>query len=341
MKSSSSKSRAIRLQQEYATAPLPNHRQPALHTDRPTAFRWLDAGLPWPVEPCNFITHFFSSEVYCAKHPGQLSVKVALNGQEVYEMGRDQVAVDNDSYLILNDGQEYASRIESETPVESFSVFFSPDFAFDTLRSLITPYDQLLDLPKTSAQPVTFFQHRYDAEPTLLPTLQTLRKTVAQGLYSNGWLEEQFHTVLEQMLLVHRKVHTDIDNLAGVRHATRMEVYERAHQARDYMEANLAKALSIAEIADHACLSPHHFLRSFKQVFGETPHQYLMRRRLERAQHLLMRTNLSVTDICIGIGFESLGSFSWLFRQRIGVPPDTYRKQQRGIFSSARPLLTA
>src|SRR5262249_54149928 len=159
---------------------------------------------------------FFSSNVTCQKHPGQLSIKMALNGQEVYEMGREQVAVDNDSYLILNDGQEYSSRIASETPVESFSVFFSPDFAFDTLRTLITPYDQLLDLPKTSAQPVTFFQHRYDADPTLLPTLHTVRQRVAQGHYSNGWLEEQFHGLLEKMLSVHRQVRTEIESLAGV-----------------------------------------------------------------------------------------------------------------------------
>ncbi|HLK61013.1 MAG TPA: AraC family transcriptional regulator [Chthonomonadaceae bacterium] len=331
MKSSNSRRHSIQLQQKYSGTPLPDHRRPALHTDRPTAFRWLEAGLPWPVEPCNFITHFFSSEVSCSKHPGLLSLKVALNGQEFYEVGRDQVAIDNDSYLILNDGQEYASRIESETPVESFAVFFSPDFAFDTLRSLITPYDQLLDLPTTSAQPVTFFQHRYDAEPTLLPTLETLRTTVFRGHYSNGWLEEQFHTLLEQMLVVHRKVRSDIDNLAGVRHATRLEIYQRANQARDYMEANLSRSLNIAEIASHACLSPHHFLRSFKQVFGETPHQYLMRRRLERARHLLTHTGLSITDICIGNGFESLGSFSWMFRQRIGVSPEAYRKQQRKI----------
>ena len=329
MKSSCSKSQSIRLQNACHGAPLPDHKQPALHTDRPTAFRWLEAGLPWPAEPCNFITHFVSSEVHCGRHPGLLSVKMARNGQEVYEVGRNQVAVDSDSYLILNDGQEYSSRIESETPVESFSVFFSPDFAFDTLRSLITPHDQLLDLPKTSAQPVTFFQHRYDSEPTLLPALDMLRQTIAQSEYSNLWLEEQFHQVLEQMLHVHRKVCDQIENLSGVRASTRLELYQRAHQARDYMEANLTQPIGIAEISSHACLSSHHFLRTFKQVFNETPHQYLMRRRLDRARHLLLHTDHSITEICILVGFESLGSFSWLFRQRVGLPPETYRRQQR------------
>jgi len=74
-------------------------------------------------------------------------------------MGREQVAVDNDSYLILTTGRSIPA--ESNRRLRRIvSVFFSPDFAFDTLRSLITPHDQLLDLPKTSAQPVTFFQHR-------------------------------------------------------------------------------------------------------------------------------------------------------------------------------------
>ncbi|MBA3357135.1 MAG: helix-turn-helix transcriptional regulator [Pyrinomonadaceae bacterium] len=78
-----------------------------------------------------------------------------------------------------------------------------------------------------------------------------------------------------------------------------------------------------------ACLSPNHFLRTFKQAFHQTPHQYLTRIRLEHAQGLLAQTNQPVTDVCFAVGFESLGSFSWLFRQRVGLAPEAYRRAKR------------
>jgi AraC-like DNA-binding protein len=78
-----------------------------------------------------------------------------------------------------------------------------------------------------------------------------------------------------------------------------------------------------------ACLSPNHFLRTFKQLFHQTPHQYLISKRLEEARRLLSLTEMPVTDVCFSVGFESLGSFSWLFRHRTGVSPEAYRRQKR------------
>jgi transcriptional regulator GlxA family with amidase domain len=99
------------------------------------------------------------------------------------------------------------------------------------------------------------------------------------------------------------------------------------------MEANLDKPISVGEIATVACFSSFHFLRSFKQVFRETPHQYLTRRRLDRAQDLLLQTEMSVTNICFAVGFESLGSFCSLFRRHTGQSPERYRLQNRAVRS--------
>jgi len=71
------------------------------------------------------------------------------------------------------------------------------------------------------------------------------------------------------------------------------------------------------------------FLRTFKQIFHLTPHQYLTQLRLEQARKLLTRSDLPVTDICFSVGFESPGSFSWLFRRRVGCSPEAFRRQKR------------
>jgi AraC-like DNA-binding protein len=78
-----------------------------------------------------------------------------------------------------------------------------------------------------------------------------------------------------------------------------------------------------------ACLSPNHLLRTFKQVFHQTPHQFITAVRLEEAQRLLCCTDDSITHICHAVGFTSLGSFGWLFLRRFGVSPRKYRRQNR------------
>lgn len=115
------------------------------------------------------------------------------------------------------------------------------------------------------------------------------------------------------------------ERLSATRNLTRMELDKRLSQARNFIEKNIDKPISLSQAADVACLSIHHFLRLFKQVFGETPHQYLTRKRIERAKDLLLTTPISVTDICQSVGFKSPGSFSWLFRRHVGYSPEGFR----------------
>src|SRR5215510_1886029 len=95
----------------------------------------------------------------------------------------------------------------------------------------------------------------------------------------------------------------------------------RLCRARDMLRESYDRPLSIREVAKEAAISPFHFIRRFQAVFGETPHQFRIQARLERAKHLLALTDYAVTDVCLEVGFESLGSFSDLFARRVGVPP--------------------
>jgi AraC-like DNA-binding protein len=98
-------------------------------------------------------------------------------------------------------------------------------------------------------------------------------------------------------------------------------------RVRDLIDRAYAEQLDVTALARSASVSPAYFSRSFKAAFGETPHQYLMSRRMERAMALLRAGELSVTDICFAVGFSSLGSFSTQFRRFVGVSPSAYRRQ--------------
>jgi AraC-like DNA-binding protein len=96
-------------------------------------------------------------------------------------------------------------------------------------------------------------------------------------------------------------------------------------RARDQIDMRYREPLDVAEVARAAHLSPAHFSREFKRAFGETPHQYLLTRRLERAAALLRNTDRSVTDVCLAVGLQSLGSFTTSFTRTYGMSPTAYR----------------
>ncbi len=96
-------------------------------------------------------------------------------------------------------------------------------------------------------------------------------------------------------------------------------------RARDLADARYADAIRVADMAREAGLSPAHFSRKFRATFGESPHQYLLTRRLERAAALLRSTDRSVADICFLVGLGSVGSFTSSFRRMIDVAPTAYR----------------
>ena len=105
-------------------------------------------------------------------------------------------------------------------------------------------------------------------------------------------------------------------------------VFGRLCRARDRLR-EFDEPVSIAQVAREAAISPYHFIRQFQALFGETPHQYRIRARLERAKDLLESSDYSVTDVCMEVGFSSLGSFSDLFARRVGMPPSVYRRDRR------------
>ncbi|MBJ7002337.1 helix-turn-helix domain-containing protein [Streptomyces griseofuscus] len=101
----------------------------------------------------------------------------------------------------------------------------------------------------------------------------------------------------------------------------------RMLRARDTMDRDYARPLDVPALARVAHVSPAHFARTFRATFGETPHRYLQRRRVERAMYLLRESDRSVTDIAFEVGFGSPGTFSRTFRDIVGSPPRAYRKE--------------
>ena len=252
-----------------------------------------------------------------------------FNGAATYRVGRDLFAVDENGYLILNDGQAYEIQIDSPTRVESFVVYFPRGWSQDVLRNFVTPADRLLDDPSTPPESVHFFEKFSRHDAILSPAITELRRAHQTGLLSDVWVEEKLRGLLARMLRSQRNSFRGVARLSALRGSTRTELWRRTHRARDFIRARACAPLTISDMAGVACLSPFHFMRVFKATFGVTPHVYLSQCRVEQAKFLLQRTELSVTQICLETGFESLGTFSTWFSRCTGKSPRAWRAKKQ------------
>lgn len=117
-------------------------------------------------------------------------------------------------------------------------------------------------------------------------------------------------------------------------------LYRRIVRAKLFIDANYANALDLDNIADEACFSKFHFTRLFKEIYGKTPHQYLTAVRIERSRQLLS-SGASVKESCFAVGFDSVGSFTSLFKRRVGLTPAAFQERRRSILSeiASTPLV--
>ncbi|HET8909884.1 MAG TPA: AraC family transcriptional regulator [Ktedonobacteraceae bacterium] len=259
-----------------------------------------------------------------------LSIKSFFGGKALYTLGKGSIAVDDSSYLLINHDQPYTIDIDSSTTVESLCIFFERGFVEEVHRTLTTSTQALLDTPEPpTCPPLHFFERTYRHDNLISPLLLTLRTQLPSRRGQQIWLYEILLGIAQRLLQLHLNVFKEVEALPALRAATREELYRRLYRAREYASAFYDTPVTINELAQIAALSPNHFLRTFKQLFRQTPHQYLIQKRLERASELLISTDCSVTEICFALGFESPGSFSWLFHQRTGCSPTAYRAQKK------------
>jgi AraC-like DNA-binding protein len=121
-----------------------------------------------------------------------------------------------------------------------------------------------------------------------------------------------------------------------------MEVSELAHlrRARDMLDREYARPLNVPAMARAALMSPSLFARRFREAYGETPYGYLQTRRVERAMALLRRHDMTVTDVCMAVGFTSLGSFSSTFARLVGESPSVYKARDHSRLEPVPPCMT-
>jgi AraC family transcriptional regulator len=261
----------------------------------------------------------------------RLSIKAAWGGRERYHIDARTVAVDDDTYLVINDQRTYASKLESEKPMHSFSIFFRPGLAEETLGALRQSAELALAAGGESPAPATeFAEHLRPHDRLVTPLLRYISDQVDAGLEDELWYEEQFSFLIERMFRAQREEAEVIESLGMVRAATRREIRRRIGWSTDYIHTYYMRPLDMGDLAKAASLSRFHFIRLFRAIHGLTPFAYLQRKRAAAAARLLRSTNLSQEQVAERVGFESRSTMSRHLRRHAGTGA-------RGLRDSAQP----
>jgi len=261
----------------------------------------------------------------------RLSIKTVWDGSEDYFIDGRRVAVNDDDFLILNDGRTYGSSLLSRTPVSSFAIFFRPGMAAEVLRAHAVSPETLLEQPdELTSGAVEFSERVRQHDRRISPVLRFIYRYIDAGLNDEHWLEEQLYFLLERMHMLHSDDLHAARLLPMRRASTRRELFRRLGRCVDFMHTHYQRPVGLAEIAAAAPLSRYHCLRLFKALHGITPAAYLSHLRVRKAERLLRGGDVSVDQAAASVGFESRTT---LFRQMKRIcarAPSSLRPQGGG-----------
>lgn len=296
---------------------LPDHNQPGfdeqLHFSR---FR-----------KSNMIFNTHAQAGGCDYHVGCLSIKTTLSGEEWYGVGKRNLVVRPRQFLILNDNQAYSCRVDR---ARIFSIFFKREFAASVFYDCRASEEASLDNPFiTNTGTPEFFQTLHDIDDALESELSTLISVLEKNGYDADEISEHLLYLLRQLIHVHHRDAHQVMRVSAVKQSTKTEVYKRLCSAKDILHSSFMNKLDLDTISAAACLSMPQLIRQFKLVFHCTPHQYLMRLRLQHAADRLTSDKDLVSEITLQSGFENTSAFCRAFKAAYRVSPEAFRKQKR------------
>jgi AraC family transcriptional regulator len=250
---------------------------------------------------------------------GPLSIKTVVEGSAAWTTRAGRYVVEPGHALLLNDGEEYVTEVDSPQPVETFCVFFARGYVEDAVHAIAGSSATLLD---GRAARAFDFVERIHFDKDLLTLVGALRDHRS---------EANLGALALHLAGMQENLQARVSSLPALRATTREELARRIRRATDYIHANVGSSVLLADIAAAAAMSPFHLHRTFTSFHGLTPHAYIARLRFERARSMLRTTTRPVLDIALSCGFESVGSFTTAFTRRYGVPPARFRKIEEGL----------
>jgi AraC-like DNA-binding protein len=281
----------------------------------------------WNGNTLNFSSlHEFSKEGQV--QPGGPGIKYVLSGEENYFIGKHRNRIGDGACLLVNEGQTYDTLLPYQKErATGICLSINSTMLNDIFQNHIQTEDHLLGHPEKSSAKFDFFESVYGKEDVLCGHLHALTKKLD---VTTGKIdlpdEELFFGIARHLLLSQELIRKNALQIKASRHSTRQELYARVNKARTMLDECFAEQIEMSALAASVALSEFHFYRTFRQVYGISPHQYQIKRRLEASKNKLEKGEGSVSEIALATGFADVQSFSKSFRKMFLVSPGNFKK---------------
>lgn len=289
---------------------LANQRQPPVFTDHCLFTETINTGYEYP------------------EHTSALGLLAVYRGEGRYTLNGCRITTTPHVFAVVNRGSRLSVRFSAAT--QPSLLYFDTRTAASVQQAVMLSHGQLLEAAP-SGMPDLAYLERVQAMDEGMRERLSLLPRLGNGCSSFAALKADgiVRSMLEDILRRSGAAASAAARLHVAKHSTRVEIYRRLALAREWIEANYSGPVALDDMAGAATMNSHHFLRMFSQCYGITPHRWLTGIRLQRSRELLQHCDVPVAEVAARVGFESASSFSWLFRQRFGMPPTAFRRQFR------------
>ena len=262
------------------------------------------------------------------QYSSDFSLRFVFAGNERYDIGKRHLSIYPDSFLILNRGTQYSTDTDSDIPVQSFSISFDQQFLQDFKECWVFGDNRLLGRGGFKGKQFQEFDETiYPFTGDIMHNVYHLKQYLDTGLHDELLINEYLHhCLINYFSIYNEEIFKKAEKLHFLNASTKIEILRRLNRAKEYLYSNYNQNISLDDLAEHSCLSVNHLLRTFKQAFNLTPHQFLIQLRLKRAQLLLKSTAYPINEVVNLIGFECPSSFIRLFKTHYKITPLKYRQ---------------
>jgi AraC family transcriptional regulator len=263
----------------------------------------------------------------CDWHVTRLSLNFNLDGPQIYHAGSRAYSISPQKYLLINEGQLFKTSVKSAVPNRMVTLAFQVGLAEKIIHALDISDQALLDDPfRSSTGSPEFLERTYSIDSKIQSTVSDLIDVE----YEQTEVEQRLENILTHVLMQQLNVRKEILSIAKSRASTRIEIYRRLHWSLDFLHENFTRDITVDELAKEACFSTFHYKRLFTELFENSPYQYLINLRLEKACSLL-QSDLKIHEVCRHVGWKDPSSFARLFRKRFATTPEQFRSRLQSI----------
>jgi len=274
-----------------------------------------------PEKSC-LINFSLLKEIYCEAPFRSFSIKYVCNGNEKYVVNGNKYDINGGQYLIANHFAE--GFVEINEAVKGICIDVAPELLSEVVGSYRRPDTRIADIDLDKFfNSNDFFENKYDSKQTFVGAMmRKLESDLNQDIHEKPVFSREFYFALaERIVADHIPIFKELHSTKSLKQSTKKDLYRRILLSKDYIDSHFRNDISISTLANVSKLSEYHFYRNFKLIYGISPLQYIIRKRLLFGLDLIQIHQTSITDTALLSGFSDVYSFSKSFKKHFGYPP--------------------